>query len=57
VIPGFIGRLTVVGLVGGGVVGALMQAGLVNPGLPSREGLICAGMYGGVMTVIAGIMA
>ena len=56
VIPGFIGRLTVVGLVASGVVFALMQAGVVGKGCFGRDGLICAGIYGGVMIVIAGIV-
>jgi len=57
VIPGFIGRMTVVGLVAGGVVFALMQSGSIGRGMFGREGLICGGVYGGVMIVIAGIMA
>lgn len=57
VIPGFIGRVTVVGLVASGVVFALMQAAVVGKGCFGREGLVCGGIYGGVMIVIAGIMA
>lgn len=57
VIPGFIGRMTVVGLVAGGVVGALMQSGIVGRSMFRRDGLICGGIYGGVMIVVAGIMA
>jgi hypothetical protein len=57
VIPGFIGRMTVVSLVAGGVVFALMQAGVVGKGCFGKEGLVCGGIYGGVMVVIAGILA
>ncbi|TAQ88696.1 hypothetical protein B7494_g2983 [Chlorociboria aeruginascens] len=57
VIPGFLGRMTVVCLVAGGVVGALMQSGVVGPGVIGREGAICGGIYVGVMTIIAGIVA
>jgi hypothetical protein len=57
VIPGFIGRITVVGLVASGVVFALMQAGVVGKKCFGREGLICGGVYGGVMIIIAGIIA
>jgi hypothetical protein len=57
VIPGFIGRMTVVGLVAGGVVFALMQAGAVGKGCFGKEGLVCGAIYGGVMAVIAGILA
>ena len=57
VIPGFIGRMTVVGLVAGGVVFALMQAGAVGKGCFGREGLVCGAIYGCVMVVIAGILA
>lgn len=57
VIPGFIGRMTVVGLVASGVVYALMQAGVVGKACFGREGLVCGAIYGGVMAVIAGIMA
>lgn len=57
VIPGFIGRLTVVGLVASGVVFALMQAGVVGKACFGRQGMVCGGIYGGVMIVIAGIMA
>jgi hypothetical protein len=57
VIPGFIGRMTVVGLVAGGVVGALMQSGVIGRAMLGREGLICGGIYGGVMIIVAGIIA
>ena len=58
VIPGFIGRLTVAGLVAGGVVFALIQQGLVAPRHTlGRDGLVCGGVYGGVMIVLAGIIS
>lgn len=57
VIPGFLGRLTVTGLVAGGVMGSLIQAGVVTAGhLVEREGLICGGLYLGGMAVIATIL-
>jgi hypothetical protein len=55
VTPGFISRMSIVGLVAGFVVFFLMQSGV--PILRThREGLICAGVYTGVMVVIAGII-
>jgi hypothetical protein len=58
VIPGFIGRLTVTGLVAGGVVGALMQSGVIAPRQTlGRDWLVCGGVYGGVMIVLAGIIS
>ena len=57
VIPGFVGRLTVTGLVAGGVMGSLIQAGvLTTRHLLERDGLICGGIYLGAMVVIATIM-
>ncbi|KAG9235365.1 hypothetical protein BJ875DRAFT_374447 [Amylocarpus encephaloides] len=57
VIPGFVGRITATSLVVGGVLVALMQGGVVEQGMIFRsEGLMCAGIYGGVMVVVAGIM-
>jgi len=56
VIPGFLGRMTVVMLVTTGVVGALMQAGIVGRNLLGWEGSVCVGLYGGVMAVIAGVV-
>jgi hypothetical protein len=57
VIPGFIGRMTVVGLVAGGVVGALMQSGVIGRSVLGREALVCGGIYGGVMIILAGVTA
>lgn len=57
VIPGFVGRMTVVGLVAGGVVTALMQSRAVGVAMLGRDSLVCGGVYGGVMIVVAGIMA
>ena len=58
VIPGFIGRMTVSFLVALGVFGALVQGGIVGIGvLLEKEGALCAAIYGGVMVVVAGIMA
>lgn len=58
VIPGFIGRLTVAMLVAVFMVGGLVQSGIVQRNmLLGKESLTCAGIYVGVMTVIAGIVA
>ncbi|KAL7797297.1 hypothetical protein V8C37DRAFT_399909 [Trichoderma ceciliae] len=59
VIPGFVGRMTVVLLVGLGGAAALLQSGLLNSVTGDRSTLdwaLCAGVYGGVMAVIAGII-
>jgi hypothetical protein len=57
VIPGFIGRITATALAVGGVLFALMQGGCLDQRMLLRsEGLMCAGIYGGVMIVVAGIM-
>jgi hypothetical protein len=56
VIPNFIGRITVAGLVAGGVVFTLIQSRAVRGSILGREGLICGGIYGGVMIVLAGII-
>jgi len=56
VIPNFLGRMTVAGLVSGGVVFTLIQSSAIRQSVLGREGLICGGIYGGVMIVIAGIM-
>lgn len=57
VIPGFVGRMTVVLLVALGTVGALYQSGVVGRHTLSRDLITCSAIYGGVMVVIAGIMA
>ncbi|KAG4436494.1 hypothetical protein IFR05_008035 [Cadophora sp. M221] len=58
VIPGFMGRLTVAMLVATFMVGALIQSGIVQRYmLLGKESLTCAGIYVGVMVVIAGIVA
>ncbi|RDW84795.1 hypothetical protein BP6252_02385 [Coleophoma cylindrospora] len=57
VIPGFIGRMTVVLLVALGLMGGLFQSGIVGRHTISKEGMICCVIYGGVMVVIAGIMS
>jgi hypothetical protein len=57
VIPGFIGRITVALLVAMFMVGALIQAKILGKDtLFGSEAVTCAGIYGGVMIVIAGIM-
>lgn len=73
VIPGFLGRMTVVVLVSAGTVGALFQMAPINqPGFAGRdlvgkdvigrelfgkELVGCAMVYGVVMCIIAGVMA
>jgi hypothetical protein len=57
VIPGFIGRITVVSLVACSIVFTLIQADIIGKSFFGREGLACMGIYGSVMIVIAGIMA
>jgi hypothetical protein len=62
VIPGFVGRMAVVLVVGLGAIWALMQSSLTNngrsdqSGLGAREWLVTFGIYGGVMAVAAGII-
>jgi len=56
VIPGFLGRMTVVMLVAMGTVGALCQSGVAGRDLLGNvEGASCAVIYAGVMVVIAGV--
>jgi hypothetical protein len=58
VIPGFVGRMTVSFLVALGVFGALVQSGIMRSGiLLEKEGAMCAAIYGGVMSIVAGTMA
>ncbi|OTB03200.1 hypothetical protein M426DRAFT_321989 [Hypoxylon sp. CI-4A] len=54
IIPGYPGRLTVVTLVGLSILGALIQGGIVA--IRTWELLVCVGLYGAVMAVIAGIV-
>ncbi|KAL2072009.1 hypothetical protein VTL71DRAFT_11352 [Oculimacula yallundae] len=58
VIPGFVGRLTVACLVAVFMVAAMVQSGIVKrSALLGQESCVCAGIYGGVMIVLAGIVA
>ncbi len=58
VIPGFVGRMTVVMLVAMGTVGLLYQAGVAGRDLlGNMEWASCAVLYAGVMVVIAGVVA
>ena len=54
-IPSFIGRMTVVLLVALAIFGTQAQAGVI--GVDRRDLLVCVGVYGGVMAVLAGISA
>lgn len=57
VIPAFAGRMTVVLLVGLGVAMAMVQSGLFKLLASDRgilDGILYAGVYGGIMAVIAG---
>lgn len=59
VIPGFVGRMTVVFLVGLGSAAALFQTGLLHSVAEHRsitDWLLCVGVYGAVMAIIAGII-
>ncbi|KAI1743825.1 hypothetical protein F4680DRAFT_407616 [Xylaria scruposa] len=55
VIPGFIGRMTVVGLVGTGILGALVQGSWVKF-QATQEFCLSVGLYGCVMAVLAGMV-
>jgi hypothetical protein len=55
VIPGFLGRITVVTLVASATVGFLVQSGMAGPDMLGMELAACAMIYGSVMVVIAGI--
>ncbi|KAI3334588.1 hypothetical protein F4824DRAFT_182150 [Ustulina deusta] len=55
VIPGFIGRMTVVCLVGIGILGALVQ-GKIMELRASQEFCISVGLYGSVMAFLAGMV-
>lgn len=55
VIPGFIGRMTVVSLVGIGILGALIQGKVVKL-QASQELCVSVGLYGGVMAVLASMV-
>ncbi|KAI1427612.1 hypothetical protein F5Y12DRAFT_142390 [Xylaria sp. FL1777] len=55
VIPGFVGRMTVVCLVGIGILGGLVQ-GKVMKLRASQEFCISVGLYGGVMAFLAGMV-
>lgn len=58
VIPGFLGRMTVVMLVAMGIVGALCQSGVAGRDLLGNvEWASCAVIYAGAMVVIAGVFA
>ncbi|TVY59350.1 hypothetical protein LCER1_G000738 [Lachnellula cervina] len=58
VIPNFIGRIAVTSIAAGGVLGATIQGGFADMGMVlGSEGLMCAGIYGGLMIVVAGIMS
>lgn len=54
IIPGYLGRLTVVVLVGLSILGTLIQGGIIA--IRTWELLTCVGLYGAVMAVIAGIV-
>ncbi|KAH6682721.1 hypothetical protein B0J14DRAFT_612820 [Halenospora varia] len=56
-IPGFVGRITVTVLVAAGVLAGTVQSGVLEKSLLlGSEGLTCAGIYGGVMIIVAGLM-
>jgi hypothetical protein len=55
VIPGFIGRMTVVCLVAIGTLGALVQGKVIGV-QATQEFCVCVGLYGSVMAVLAGMV-
>ncbi|KAI1826281.1 hypothetical protein F4861DRAFT_537132 [Xylaria intraflava] len=55
VIPGFIGRMTVVCLVGMGITGTLVQGKMIGV-QATRELCVSIGLYGGVMALLAGMV-
>ncbi|KAI0814132.1 hypothetical protein GGR55DRAFT_496837 [Xylaria sp. FL0064] len=55
VIPGFIGRMTVVCLVGSGILGALVQGKAMKLRV-SQELCVSVGLYGGVMAFLAAMV-
>jgi uncharacterized membrane protein len=55
VIPGFIGRMTVVSLVAIGTLGALVQGKVIGV-KATQEFCVSVGLYGGVMAVLAGMV-
>ncbi|GAP90610.1 hypothetical protein SAMD00023353_4800780 [Rosellinia necatrix] len=55
VIPGFIGRMTVVCLVGIGILGALIQGKVIRL-QATQEFCVSVGLYGGVMAILAGMV-
>ncbi len=57
VIPGYLGRMTVVLLVGMGVVAGLIQAGVAGRDLLGRERVACGLVYGGLTAVVACIVS
>ncbi|RCI13117.1 hypothetical protein L249_0051 [Ophiocordyceps polyrhachis-furcata BCC 54312] len=57
IIPGFAGRMTVVGLVGAGIGQALVQSGLVQQlDRGAMDWVLCAGAYGATMAAVAGVV-
>lgn len=54
VIPGYLGRIAVVLLVGLGILGMLIQGRVVGV-RATRDFLICASFYGGIMATIAAL--
>ena len=58
VIPNFIGRITVTLLVALGAMFGLVQSGTLGyEALAERDGVFCAGVYGGILICLAGIMS
>ncbi|KAH8772024.1 hypothetical protein F5882DRAFT_175466 [Hyaloscypha sp. PMI_1271] len=58
VIPNFIGRVTVTFLVALGAMFGLVQSGTLGyDALMGSEGILCTGVYGGIMICLAGIMS
>ncbi|RDA92762.1 hypothetical protein CP533_1418 [Ophiocordyceps camponoti-saundersi (nom. inval.)] len=57
IIPGFSGRITVVGLVGASICMALVQSGLMQQlDRGMMDWILCAGAYGATMAAVAGVV-
>ena len=57
IVPGFVGRLALAGLIAGGVAGIVVRSNLLEmEHLWAKDGLICLGIYGGALVILAGLM-
>lgn len=54
-VPGLPGRMAVIWLVAAGVLNPLLQVGGARGAMESRDAVVCAGIYGGAMSVVAAV--